>query len=196
MITANRRCTRLAKEFVLADNFFQGAFGGSFLNHQYLICACAPVYPNADTAAAKPSIAMLEQDAAGHYLPRLKQAKDAKLSALDEPPRFREKRQHHAGQLFRRRQVLRGEHHAAGVSAERQQAGGRSMPTTLFADPDNPTTLPPQNQAHHRRRAGCQAASIGFGMRAPGTRRSRMAARSPSKARTAIYAPDDRRRQS
>ncbi len=35
----------LAREFVLADNFFQGAFGGSFLNHQYLICACAPEYP-------------------------------------------------------------------------------------------------------------------------------------------------------
>ncbi len=47
----------LAREFVLADNFFQGAFGGSFLNHQYLICACAPQYPNADTAPAKPSIA-------------------------------------------------------------------------------------------------------------------------------------------
>ena len=43
----------LAQEFVLADNFFQGAFGGSFLNHQYLICACAPEYPNADTAAAQ-----------------------------------------------------------------------------------------------------------------------------------------------
>ncbi|MCZ7253176.1 alkaline phosphatase family protein, partial [Salmonella enterica] len=27
----------VAKEFVLCDNFFQGAFGGSFLNHQYLI---------------------------------------------------------------------------------------------------------------------------------------------------------------
>ncbi len=52
----------LAREFVLADNFFQGAFGGSFLNHQYLICACAPEYPNADTAAAKPSITLLEQD--------------------------------------------------------------------------------------------------------------------------------------
>ncbi|MGL6093612.1 MAG: alkaline phosphatase family protein, partial [Pseudomonas paracarnis] len=26
----------VAKEFVLCDNFFQGAFGGSFLNHQYL----------------------------------------------------------------------------------------------------------------------------------------------------------------
>src|SRR5215831_2962455 len=26
-----------AKEFTLADNFFMGAFGGSYLNHQYLI---------------------------------------------------------------------------------------------------------------------------------------------------------------
>src|SRR5690349_2774915 len=26
-----------AKQYTLADNFFMGAFGGSFLNHQYLI---------------------------------------------------------------------------------------------------------------------------------------------------------------
>ncbi|MEO7324036.1 MAG: acid phosphatase [Dokdonella sp.] len=32
----------IAQRYTLADNFFQGAFGGSFLNHQYLICACAP----------------------------------------------------------------------------------------------------------------------------------------------------------
>ena len=31
-----------AQEYTLADNFFMGAFGGSYLNHQYLICACAP----------------------------------------------------------------------------------------------------------------------------------------------------------
>jgi acid phosphatase len=36
-----------AKEYTLADNFFMGAFGGSFLNHQYLVCACAPKFPNA-----------------------------------------------------------------------------------------------------------------------------------------------------
>src|ERR1051325_1744216 len=29
-----------AREYTLADNFFMGAFGGSFLNHQWLICAC------------------------------------------------------------------------------------------------------------------------------------------------------------
>ncbi len=38
---------RYAKEFTLADNFFQAAFGGSFLNHQWLICACTPVFPDA-----------------------------------------------------------------------------------------------------------------------------------------------------
>ncbi len=32
-----------APNYVVADNFFQGAFGGSFLNHQYLIAARAPV---------------------------------------------------------------------------------------------------------------------------------------------------------
>src|SRR6185295_2800389 len=32
----------VAQNYTLADNFFLGTFGGSFLNHQYLICACAP----------------------------------------------------------------------------------------------------------------------------------------------------------
>lgn len=36
-----------AKEFTLADNFFQAAYGGSFLNHQWLICACTPRFENA-----------------------------------------------------------------------------------------------------------------------------------------------------
>jgi phospholipase C len=38
---------KLAKEFTLADNFFHAAFGGSFLNHMWLICACTPTWPNA-----------------------------------------------------------------------------------------------------------------------------------------------------
>ena len=33
--------------YAIADNFFQGAFGGSFLNHQWLIAAAAPVWANA-----------------------------------------------------------------------------------------------------------------------------------------------------
>jgi acid phosphatase len=36
-----------AKRYTLADNFFHAAFGGSFLNHFWLVCACTPVYPTA-----------------------------------------------------------------------------------------------------------------------------------------------------
>ena len=32
-----------ARQYVLADNFFQGAFGGSFLNHFFLICVVRPL---------------------------------------------------------------------------------------------------------------------------------------------------------
>jgi acid phosphatase len=136
----------LAKEFVLADNFFQGAFGGSFLNHQYLICACAPVYPDAQTAAAKPSIAMLEKDAAGHFLPRLKLADDAVPSALDGPPKFVRN-----GNLTPANYFGDGKYHAVNTMQPAYQPSGNKPAVgdadTLYADPDNPTTLPPQNQA-------------------------------------------------
>ncbi len=36
-----------AKQYTLADNFFQSVFGGSFLNHQWLICACTPEFKDA-----------------------------------------------------------------------------------------------------------------------------------------------------
>ena len=39
-----------AQEYTLADNFFMGAFGGSYLNHQWLVCACTPRYPDAPEA--------------------------------------------------------------------------------------------------------------------------------------------------
>jgi len=36
-----------APNYVVADNFFQAAFGGSFLNHQWLIAAATPVFAGA-----------------------------------------------------------------------------------------------------------------------------------------------------
>ncbi len=36
-----------AREYTLADNFFMGSFGDSFINHFWLICACTPVDPKA-----------------------------------------------------------------------------------------------------------------------------------------------------
>ena len=177
----------LAKEFVLADNFFQGAFGGSFLNHQYLICACAPEYPNADTASAKPSIAVLEQDAAGRYLPRLKPAKNAKRSALDEPPRFLKN-----GNITPANYFGDGKFYAVNTMQPAYQPSGNkpsaSDTSLLYADPDNPTTLPPQNQA-----------TIGDALDSKhvnwiwysGAWNTALAdgRRPPSEPRTAIYAP-------
>jgi len=36
---------KLAQQYVLADNFHQDAFGGSFLNNMFAACACAPQLP-------------------------------------------------------------------------------------------------------------------------------------------------------
>lgn len=41
---------KYAQRFTLADHFFQGAFGGSFLNHFWLICACTPRFETAPEA--------------------------------------------------------------------------------------------------------------------------------------------------
>ena len=38
---------KYARQYVLADHFFHAAFGGSFLNHFWTICACTPRYDNA-----------------------------------------------------------------------------------------------------------------------------------------------------
>jgi len=76
----------VAKEFVLCDNFFQGAFGGSFLNHQYLISATPPVYPNATQSVAKAQIATLQSDDPTD--PRLKPLDKSPASAMTGPPQF------------------------------------------------------------------------------------------------------------
>ncbi|MEE4344065.1 acid phosphatase [Pseudomonas alliivorans] len=76
----------VAKEFVLCDNFFQGAFGGSFLNHQYLISATAPIYPDVANSPAKSQIATLQSD--NPEDPRLKPLDKSPASAMEGPPQF------------------------------------------------------------------------------------------------------------
>ena len=73
----------VAKRYVLADNFFTGAFGGSFLNHFMLVCACAPYYPNADTSPARDQISAVEKDGISLTL-----AADSPKSAMDGIPKF------------------------------------------------------------------------------------------------------------
>jgi acid phosphatase len=133
----------LARQYVLADHFFQGAFGGSFLNHQYLICACAPEYPNADTASAQPSIAILETDAGGHFLPRLKVAAGSPRSALDGPPAFTK-----SGNIAPENYFGDGKFHAVNTMQPPYQPSGNPPASGdvagLYADPVKHTTLPPQ----------------------------------------------------
>jgi phospholipase C len=44
---SSMRMWQWAQRYTLADHFFMGAFGGSFLNHQWLVCACTPVFRDA-----------------------------------------------------------------------------------------------------------------------------------------------------
>jgi len=76
---------QIAQEYTLCDNFFMAAFGGSYLNHQFLISGRTPEYFNANETAAKKKIAALEDGPTGH---RLAVAPDSPASALDGAPRF------------------------------------------------------------------------------------------------------------
>jgi len=137
---------KLAQDYVLADNFFEGAFGGSFLNHQYLICACAPEYPNADTAAAKPTITALDKDTAGNYLPRLTLKSTSPASALDGPPAFVL-----SGNITPANYFGDGKFHAVNTMQAPYQPSGNapvdlSGNDALYANTVSATTLPPQTQ--------------------------------------------------
>jgi acid phosphatase len=177
----------LARQYVLADNFFQGAFGGSFLNHQYLICACAPEYPNADSSPAKPSIAELEKDVAGRYMARLKLARNSAASALDGPPVFAK-----TGNIAPAEYFGDGKFHAVNTMQPPYQPSGNGPAADdtsyQYADPMIATTMPPQTERNigdllDAKRiswawyAASWDAAIADGMR-PAT-----------KPRTAIYAP-------
>lgn len=82
----NLRLWKLAQEFVLCDNFFQGAFGGSFLNHQYLAAGRPPFYPDVADSVAKTQIAQLQS--ADPADPRLQPKTTSPASALTGIPQF------------------------------------------------------------------------------------------------------------
>ncbi len=67
----------LAQQFTICDNFFHSAFGGSFLNHQFLIAAAAPVYNNMPTSN-NANIAYL--DANGVFVMNTSGAKSGKYA--------------------------------------------------------------------------------------------------------------------
>ena len=83
-----------APRYAIADNFFQAAFGGSFLNHQWLVAAATPEFYNAARpgspddrhsvvpADGNPLTSPLHQAAAGSKDSRLTQAADANGNCL------------------------------------------------------------------------------------------------------------------
>nr|WP_249173859.1 acid phosphatase [Burkholderia sp. AU19243] len=81
------RLWNLARQYTLCDNFFMAAFGGSWLNHMFLISAQPPIYPDAHKHphAAKLLSKVDGDDPAGT---RLALAADSPASALDGPPKF------------------------------------------------------------------------------------------------------------
>ena len=121
----------VARQYVLADNFFMGGFGGSFFNHFALICACAPTYPKADQSPAKDSIS--DVDAAGTALTI---AANSPKSAIDGIPKFASD-----GNLTPDFFAVNTMQPPYQPSANKPKPEG----DPAYADPNAATTLPPQN---------------------------------------------------
>ena len=52
--TATLPMAKIAAEYTLCDRFFHSAFGGSFLNHIWLVSAAPPVFPDASDSLREP----------------------------------------------------------------------------------------------------------------------------------------------
>jgi acid phosphatase len=121
----------VAKRYALADNFFMGAFGGSFLNHFELICACVPYYPQADQSPAKSQISEVEPDGVS-----LKLKAESPKSAMDGIP------------IFVRDGGLTPDFYAVNtMQPPYQPSANKPAPDgdPRYADPNAPTTLVPQS---------------------------------------------------
>ena len=121
-----------AHRYVLADHFFQGAFGGSFLNHFFLICSCAPFYGHGGinpNGGANPSVSVVDPD--GVTLPT---AANSPASALDGPPVF----------------VLSGnlapDFHAVNTMMPPYPPSGNANASEQTVDMKSATTLVPQTE--------------------------------------------------
>jgi acid phosphatase len=123
---------KIAQRYTLADNFFMGAFGGSYLNHFWLICACTPKYPNADQSPANDQIAVVEPDGVS-----LKIADNSPKSAIDGMPKF--VRDGALTPDFYSVNTMQPPYQPSAVKPAKDG-------NPLLADPASPSTLPPQTE--------------------------------------------------
>ncbi len=124
---------QVAQRYTLADHFFMGGFGGSFFNHFQLACACAPYYPDADKSPAKEMISQVGPDGTSLVL-----ADNSPASALQGPPKFAKD-----GNLTPDFYAVNTMQPPYQPSRNKPAPGG----DPAYADPANPTTLPPQTAA-------------------------------------------------
>ena len=125
----------IAATYTLADNFFMAAFGGSFLNLQWLVCACTPYYPNADQSLAKGKISAVEADGV-----TLKVPEKMRKSAIDGAPVW----DANDGTLtpdFYAVNTMQPPYQPSAVPPA-DQGDGRDT------NPNNPNRLPPQTAKH------------------------------------------------
>jgi len=126
----------IARQNVLCDNFFMAAFGGSWLNHIYLISAQAPFYPDAHNGSAKKLLSVLDGD--DPLGTRLKLAADSPASALNGPPSYV-----NDGALTADGYAVNTMAPPYQPSNVRAAEGG----DPALADPSNYRVLPPQSYA-------------------------------------------------
>jgi len=123
---------QVARQFTLCDNFFMAAFGGSYLNHQFLISGRTPEYFNAAETKAKKRIAATADGVKGT---RLAIAPDSPKSALLGRTKFV-----NDGAITPDGYAVNTMSPPYQPSYVRPAPGG----DPLLADPDDASTLPPQ----------------------------------------------------
>lgn len=133
------RLWQLAQQYTLADNFFMGAFGGSYLNHQYLVCACVPVVPAVERSPSKDSLSQIDVDAQGRFV-RLTPAAHMPASVLAGPPRYKRDGPLTPSDADGKAYSVNTMQPPYQPSGNAPAAGGDPR----YADTTKPTTLPPQ----------------------------------------------------
>ncbi|WP_084169466.1 acid phosphatase [Paraburkholderia ferrariae] len=126
----------LAQQYTLCDNFFMAAFGGSWLNHIFLISGAAPYVADIQNGPAKHLVSVVEGD--DPLGTRLKLAPNSPASALDGPPKFV------------RDGLFTPDGYAVNTMAPPYQPSSvrpSEDGNPALADPANPRVLPPQTFA-------------------------------------------------
>ena len=123
---------QVAREYTLCDNFFMGAFGGSYMNHQFLIAARPNEYFHAPETAAKKLMVELSDGPQGITLAL---APDSPKSAMDGMPTYVRD-----GTITPDGYIVNSAAPPYQPSHVPPAVGGDA----LYADPEHPSTAPPQ----------------------------------------------------